>query len=52
MGREVETGLFHAKCVMPELCVVESASTSTSKYCICGGEDDGRTIIVYDSGTM
>ena len=54
--------LFHAKCVMPELCmkyfttksvlmpsngVVQSGSTS--KYCICGGEDDGQKMICCDN---
>ena len=54
--------LFHAKCVMPELCmkyfttksvlvpsngVVQSGSTS--KYCICGGEDDGQQMVCCDN---
>ena len=56
--------LFHAKCdsVMPELCmkyfttksvlvpsngVVQSGSIS--KYCICGGEDDGQKMICCDN---
>ena len=54
--------LFLPKCVMPELFmkyfttksvlvpsngVVQSGSTS--KYCICGGEDDGQKMICCDN---
>ena len=53
---------FRSKCLMPKLCmkyfttksvsvpsnaVVQSASTS--KYCICGGEDNGRKMICCDN---
>ena len=53
---------FHAKCVMPELCMkyfttksvlVQSnggvQSGTTSKYCICGGEYDSQKMICCDN---